>query len=512
MANVQGPRRETTLQKFLKNTSLDLDFDPRRETTLQEIIKKNSVESDNSSLGQQEFSGTGGKPNTSKNDNTTTPADRELPERIDTFHEDRKKYLQEESTRKEIKDAQQKSKGGYPPYFSGTGSGPYDRSDTEHKVVNPRGTARPQSYDAINGRDPLTGQPQVASDDSGTLSVASTGTMKRGSQNIIENPKQALILSYPANPEEFQKFFMKIEAYAVNIKDKNRDPYMIIYLPVPNGLLQENHSLLYSPEELGSVAEALKTENANLTKILGLEGTMNQIGRVLGESMSSFYDNLGNLPATWLEQQIQKTEDRSFQALRAGAGFARAPNFTNMFQGIGGPTRELILRWTFRPKNYEDATVLELILKKLQQASLPQLSDVSVVDEFKYALQELTPFVDETRPDETLQEQSDVTKKKEYDHKLYSSTYRAPHEFKFTVCERVGKEMSEVTHLINFPFPFMTDSFSSILGGADADTFVKHTDQFSGDNEYFFTSYDVTWMVREQKQFNSTHVVKYESV
>ena len=484
-----GPRTKTTGQQFL------------------EVIKKNILESDNDSVGQNTLSGSGDKPNTSKNPTVKLPE--EAPpqiesKRIDVFQEDLKKHLQEKNTRREIKEAQSQSRDSF--------VGPYERSDTEYNIVNPRGIARPQTYDAINGRDPLTGQPQGTSNDSGTLSVASTGTMKRGSKNIIENPKQALILTYPANPEEFQKFFMRIEAYAVNIKEKNRNPYMIIYLPVPNGLLQENHSLLYSPEELGSVAEALKTENANLTKILGVEGTMNQIGRVMGESMSSFYDNLGNLPATWLEQQIQKTEDRSFQALRAGAGFARAPNFTNMFQGIGGPTRELILRWTFRPKNYEDATVLELILKKLQQASLPQLSDVSVVDEFKYALQEITPFVDETRPDETLQEQSDVTKKKEYDHKLYSSTYRAPHEFIFTVCEKVGKEMSEITHLVNFPFPFMTDSFSSILGGADADTFVKHTDQISGDNEYFFTSYDVTWMVREQKQFNSTHVIKYESV
>lgn len=480
---------------------------PRRVTTaqqIQELFKKNTVESDNSSVGDR-FSGSDDQPNTSKNPTVRLPE--EAPpqiesKKIDVFQKDLKEYLQEKNTRNEIKEAEQKLKGG--SAFSAEDLGPYDRH-TEYKFVNP-------SYDAINGKDPLTGQPQGTSNDSGTLSVASTGTIKRGSKNIIEDPKQALILSYPANPEEFQKFFMRIEAFAINIKEKNRNSYMIIYLPVPNGLLQENHSLLYSPEELGSVAEALKTENANLTKILGLDGTMNQIGRVMGESMSSFYDNLGKLPATWLEQQIQKTEDQSFQALRAGAGFARAPNFTNMFQGIGGPTRELILRWTFRPKTYEDATALEFILKKLQKASLPELSDVSVVDEFKYALEEVTPFVDETRPDETLQEQSDVTKKKEYDHKLYSSTYRAPHEFKFTVCEKVGKEMVEVTHLVNFPFPFMTDSFSTILGGADADTFVKHTDQISGDNEYFFTSYDVTWMVREQKQFNSTHVVNYESV
>ena len=306
-----------------------------------------------------------------------------------------------------------------------------------------------------------------------------------------------LPLYYPEEPEEYQRLFVKMSIFSQ--RNSNRVADDIIYLPLPLGMLREESGATWSWSEFGVAGEAGRAVAeyiANNSEFKTLRTNM--------ERMTQMFSNAGRGFNTFLERQLQETELEAFQALRQGAGYAKKPNITFIFENINN-LRDFRFEWTLRPKNLKDARRIEKIVSVIQKASLPATSDMSAYSEFANF------FTFDVLKNNEISK-GDVEVGKDFTHKLFSSTFIAPKEFELSVHERVfnanGKmEMKPVDHLVNFPIPFVCQDFVFQMGGEDseADTFIKEGD------EYFTASYYLNMGYLELSHFTANEVEEYRT-
>lgn len=311
---------------------------------------------------------------------------------------------------------------------------------------------------------------------------------------------------YPIEVEDFQKFFLKLEVYDQALpQNSNSRPSLkldnIIYLPLPKGLLREDLQLDYSKRELGVLGENViqkydSVKNALANVVSGAK-SISEVTTGLGTSIAEMGADSLN---TWLEQQVMKTENIFFKIGTQAAGYTRAPNFTLLFDGISR-VREFVLEWKLTPKNEEDAKALEKIIKQLQKATLPELSDVNYLEE---AYEALIPTVVKEffETPEDQQETKDVARANEpIADKLFSSTFILPKQFKISIMEKIGDNFNQINYLMDFPHYFSIRDISAYYGvNSETETFIK------GDDGYYHQSYEITVIMMENKLYTADNV------
>jgi len=313
--------------------------------------------------------------------------------------------------------------------------------------------------------------------------------------SILMNPeKKSNYYFYPEEPEEYQRLFVKMEIFSKRDSDRRADD--IIYLPLPLGMLREESGATWSWSEFGVAGEAGRA----VAEYIGNNSEFKTL-RTNMKRMTQTFSNASRGFNTFLERQLQETELEAFQALRQGAGYAKKPNITFIFENINN-LRDFRFEWTLRPKNLEDARRIERIVNVIQKASLPATSDMSAYSEFANF------FTGDVLRNNHIGK-SDVEVGKDFTHKLFSSTFIAPKEFKLSVYERVenSKKMKPVNHLVNFPIPFVCQDFVFQMGGEDSesDTFIKEGD------EYFTASYYLNIGYLELSHFTANEVEDYRT-
>lgn len=304
-------------------------------------------------------------------------------------------------------------------------------------------------------------------------------------------------LYYPEEPEEYQRLFVKMEIFSK--RNNNRVADDIIYLPLPLGMLREESGATWSWSEFGVAGEAGRA----VAEYIGNNSDFKTL-RTNMERVAQPFANANRGFNTFLERQLQETELEAFQALRQGAGYAKKPNITFIFENINN-LRDFRFEWTLRPKNLKDAQRIEKIVNVIQKASLPAISDMSAYDE-------IANFFTGSAFSNNEISKGDVEVGKDFTHKLFSSTFIAPKEFKLSVVERTDvdnsyKNMKPVNHLVNFPIPFVCQDFVFQMGGEDseADTFIKEGD------EYFTASYYLNMGYLELSHFTANEVGDYRT-
>jgi hypothetical protein len=307
--------------------------------------------------------------------------------------------------------------------------------------------------------------------------------------------KQINFLYYPSEPEDYQRLFLKMEVFSDRSQKRIADS--IIYLPLPLGLLREESATTWDWREYEIAGEAGKAISNYMKNDFNFETYRNYFGRIeqLGGNISKAFN-------TFLETELQRTELSVFEALRQGAGFSRRPNITYIFQNISA-LRNFRLDWKLHPKTKKDGKMAEKIISEIQKAALPSVSDMSAYREIGY-------FFGKERPSNDQIGKNDVEIGRDFEHKLYSTTFRAPKEFKLSVVERQGENYgnwNQLENIVDFPIPFVLEDVTVQLGGedAEADTFIKEGD------EYFTASYFVSLGYLELTHYKADNVQDYKT-
>ena len=318
-------------------------------------------------------------------------------------------------------------------------------------------------------------------------------------QEIKRKEPEKSVYQYPLKPTEYQTLFIKMNSFSQ--RKRFRSPDSTIYLPLPLGLLRTGLAATYQFREFNIAGEAGKAIG-QLMNESGLFAPVKEIGGLSLQALS----NSGKALNTLIEQNIQSTTQEQFNQIRAGAGYAQRGNYTKYFQHIDR-LREFRADWELKPKTIQDARAIEQIIKEIQKASLPEISDVSFFEEIAVN----SPFVERSKDyvlggDST--ENGDVVEKAITHDKLYSSTFRIPKEFELSIYEYVGERQFEpIQHLVNFPTPFVIENMNFQIGGEDseADTFIEHVNE-NGVKEYFNSSFRISLGFRELKQFTADNI------
>lgn len=317
-------------------------------------------------------------------------------------------------------------------------------------------------------------------------------------------------LIYPSDftKNSYQTLFLKMDVFTSRKKGRQADE--TIYLPMPSGLLRSESGLIYDFDEQNISGEFGKVAGEFLADYLPSKSTLMSMAKETFSKNKIFDNTFEKLVNTYVEQNIQEGQNKLFEQIRMGAGYEQRKNFTKIFLGID-KLRNFRVQWKLYPKSYTDAKTIETIFRELQISALPEISDMSFLDEFGY-----NTFV-ERSPDYVLggnndqndyyRSSQDVTKKTEFDHKFYSSTYRVPKELELTIVERVDGRNTEVKNIVNFPSPFVIDDITIQIGGeeSEADTFLKEG------SEYFNASYLLLMGFRETVFFTADDVEQPET-
>ena len=145
---------------------------------------------------------------------------------------------------------------------------------------------------------------------------------------------------------------------------------------------------------------------------------------------------------------------------------------------------------------------LEKIIQVIQKASLPSISPISMFDEIVVRL----PYTSTDKPDRKA---GDVVHGQNFDHKLYSSTFIIPNEFKLSAHERTSLNYTQLgpslDHIVDFPLPFVVVDCTVQYGGesSEADAYLEE------DGEIFHTSYFISLGFQELTNYTSNNVRDY---
>lgn len=315
---------------------------------------------------------------------------------------------------------------------------------------------------------------------------------------------------YPVKPEDYQRLFIKMEIFSD--REQNRTSDTIIYLPLPLGLLREESATQWGFDEFEIMGEAGKAvadyvNNSIPFSELAAKAVPDVIPGLTGPGKSGFdpgtYSKAFN---TFLEKELQNTKMEAFEAIRAGAGYARKPNVTFIFQNINN-LRDFRLDWKLHPKSVDDARMAEKIISEIQKAALPSVSDMSAYKEIGFFTAGLFGV---DHPENDAIGKGDVVLGTDFEHKLYSTTYRSPKEFKLSVVERKGKSYGHwetLENIVDFPIPFVLQDYTFHMGGDDieADTFVREGDEF------FTASYLLSLGYVELTHYKASDVQDYRT-
>ncbi len=317
-------------------------------------------------------------------------------------------------------------------------------------------------------------------------------------QQISSGPTKATStdkpLVYPLIPVEAQKMFLRMKLFSD--RKANRLPDTTIYLPLPLGALREETGVSWGYSDLGISGQYAKA---------GVEWINSEFSQYKGmmSTMESVFGQVGRGLNTLLERSIVNTD--LFDALKQGAGVQVKPEFTFMFEGIN-KLRDFRLEWKFVPKNARDAKAIEVIIKEIQKASLPTVSDISMFDEVQKFITldpNLTPQI----------QQGDVVHGQDFDHKLYSSTFIIPKEIEMSVFERTGSLYEgindDLEHIADFPIPFVISDISIQSGGEAAEADVFLYDEVS--DEYYYSSYYILIGFTELTHYTAENVKDYRT-
>lgn len=308
----------------------------------------------------------------------------------------------------------------------------------------------------------------------------------------IEFPKY---LYYPSIPEDYQTMFLRMELFSE--RQKNRTPDTTIYLPLPLGALREESGMSWGYEDLGISGEAGKAiANYATQKFNNVPGYES-----FTENFKNIFKDSGRALNTVIERSVVETELELIEAVKQGLGVQARRNFTFMFEGIG-KLRDFRLEWKLIPKNIHDARTIERIIKVIQKASLPSISPISMFDEIVVRL----PYTSTDKPDRKA---GDVVHGQDFEHKLYSSTFIIPNEFKLSAHERTSLNYaqfnSQLDHIVDFPLPFVVVDCTVQFGGesSEADAYLEE------DGEIFHTSYFISLGFQELTNYTADNVKDY---
>lgn len=310
------------------------------------------------------------------------------------------------------------------------------------------------------------------------------------------------VYTYPYKRRDFQKLFMRIDIID-NIADpvsfgmsegKPQDfPESSLYLPLPLGLLRENHVLEYQPTEFGITGELVKQNyEAVKNSLLGVFGAGENNSNI-DNGLLNTLENVADVASDTFKTAIDKTiADASLLAiptLLQANGLSRRANYSLLFNGID-QVREFTLEWSLFPKNYDDATAIETIIKVVQKAAMPEIKNKGFLDSTIDAFSNIIEDKDKN---------SDVyAANPAKPTGLYSTTYLIPKKIRIKLFERFTKDnvgnieetdIREITHLMNFPHENVISSI--IVEHSESDNmlppFVKYNN--GGVSEFFHTVY-----------------------
>lgn len=279
-----------------------------------------------------------------------------------------------------------------------------------------------------------------------------------------------------------------------------------VYLPLPIGLLRENHVLEYEPTEFGVTAEIVRQ---NYDAVRGaLTGLVNsgEIDIDIGDIGSSVAGTVGKTFKTLTDQLITDASRMYIPTMLQANGLARRTNYALLFRGID-QVRDFTLEWTLFPKNYDDAKSIETIIKVIQSAAMPEIKNKafldSIVDTVSNAVSEKN-------------ELSDVkSKNPEEPTGLFSTTFLIPKKIKLKIFERFNNDnignieetdIREITHLINFPHEMVMSNI--IIEHAEGENtlppFIKYEN--NGDVEYFHSVYKLRITMSDMQVTTRDHI------
>lgn len=331
------------------------------------------------------------------------------------------------------------------------------------------------------------------------------------------------VYTYPYKRRDFQKLFMRIDIVD-NIVDPPSDGFnegkakdnteSSIYLPLPLGLLRENHVLEYQGEELG-ILGTLVTQNYNAVKnaFSGLTGEADETGvdrGVFGDLIAGG-EKIGDMAIDSFKTIVDKTlmESSKFgiPIMLQANGLARRANYALLFQGIDQP-RDFTLEWTFFPKTYDDAVSIETIIKVIQKAAMPEIKNKSLFDNVVEATQNVIEdrnYLVDVHAKETIEPTG-----------LFSSTFIIPKKINIKLFERVKRwndlgnidenYIEEITHLMNFPHEIVMSNI--IVEHAEGENtlppFIKYDN--GGTTEYFHTVYKLRITMSDLQVTTRDHI------
>lgn len=335
----------------------------------------------------------------------------------------------------------------------------------------------------------------------------------------------ATVYTFPFVRKDFQKLFMRIDVIKpiLDIQSETEEKReSSIYLPLPVGLLRENHSLTWEGTEFEILGELVKQnfdsvfDNISALQNRATEFDLSGTYDILGDSYEGAKRALAASARTALDSAIANFSAFGAETIRQSLGVAPRANYSMLFKGIDQP-RDFVLEWNLFPKNYHDAKAIETIIKVLQKAALPDLRKKTLLDAI---VEEETSII--TDKSET---QDVVSSNPRLPTGLYSVTYNIPNKIKIKLYERINNdnydnieesstEIREITHLMNFPFEMI---IRNIIVEHTEDSInpplVKHQarirqtdDTYRNVSEYFHTTYKVRLSISDMTLYTRESV------
>ncbi|NDB79833.1 hypothetical protein EB155_08185 [archaeon] len=327
------------------------------------------------------------------------------------------------------------------------------------------------------------------------------------------------VYTYPFLRRDFQRLFMRFDiiegivdpTVEGKIKDKIESS---VYLPLPVGLLRENHVIEYDAFDFGIQAELVK-QNFNavasgISNIFG-EGNAGPIEQDVTDMVGNLADKVGTEVTksfkTFIDQQITGAQSLGIPTILQAQGLAQRANYSYAFTGIEQP-RDFVLEWSFFPKNYADANSIETIIKVVQKASLPEIKNKTFFDSVVESADNL--FTDRQTSNDVYETQPTRPTG------LYSTTFNLPRKFKIKIFERTvldnysvieDADIKEITHLMNFPHEMVVTNImvEHAEGDNNLPPFVKYVTPL-GDVEFFHSSYKIRISMSDMQVTTSQNV------
>lgn len=321
---------------------------------------------------------------------------------------------------------------------------------------------------------------------------------------------------------------MRIEILELNMdvnndNTKNKATKELIYLPLPIGMLRENHVLNYDTDEYGVVGELVRQNFdvvGNIFKRIGdyeittVGQTLDDISDAVDSAADAAKKAAVSTAKTIADTAIMNMSKFGVGTILQAQGLAKRPNYALLFRGIEQP-RDFTLEWNIFPKTYNDALSIETIIKRIQSAALPDIDNKTWFDKAYELFSSST--TDKSIENDVYSTNStpvlDV-------NGLHSVTFKIPNKVKLKIYERTTPgnlldnleetDITDITHLMNFPHEMVIQNIIVEHGANETNpTFVKYSKvNAAGDtvNEFFHTTYNLRITLTDTQVTTSNNV------